>query len=183
MKTCTVVLDGVGCDKPHRAKGLCSGHYRQRAMGYEFTKLRTKAPRGSLAIRDAKGNKHCARCDQWLDESQFARSSSSSDGFQSWCRRCQQDERKQTRYGFDQTAFEALVDAQDGKCRICAREYVAGKTWHVDHDHACCMGVTTCGNCIRGVLCNRCNQMLGLAGDSVQTLQSAIEYLGGKSVK
>jgi hypothetical protein len=33
----------------------------------------------------------------------------------------------------------------------------------VDHDHRCCVGgVSKCGRCVRGVLCSRCNTVIGM---------------------
>lgn len=60
-------------------------------------------------------------------------------------------------------------------CSICGT--TDATTWEVDHDHRCCNGRTTCGKCIRGLLCHDCNQMLGKARDSSALLQKAITYL------
>lgn len=57
-------------------------------------------------------------------------------------------------------------------CEICGKqnyEYGRKERLHVDHDHA--TGI------VRGMLCNNCNHMLGLAKDSVEHLQAAINYL------
>ena len=53
---------------------------------------------------------------------------------------------------------------------------------YTDHDHGCCdfnpsMSHPLCGKCNRGLVCFRCNVMLGSAGDSVEILLSAAAYL------
>lgn len=57
-------------------------------------------------------------------------------------------------------------------CEICGKKELPHKQLHVDHDHNCCPvpkyanGSTkyhnTCGECIRGVLCDKCNGNVGL---------------------
>jgi 16S rRNA C967 or C1407 C5-methylase (RsmB/RsmF family) len=49
----------------------------------------------------------------------------------------------------------------------------------IDHDHGCCSGTGSCGRCVRGLLCNRCNLMLGFANDQPEILRAALEYLAG----
>jgi hypothetical protein len=49
--------------------------------------------------------------------------------------------------------------------------------FHVDHDHACCPGTRSCGKCIRGMLCNRCNTGLGMFLDDPNRLRHAASYL------
>jgi hypothetical protein len=41
-------------------------------------------------------------------------------------------------------------------CELCGDK--PERTLHVDHDHKCCNVEITCGKCVRGVLCNRCNK-------------------------
>jgi len=67
-------------------------------------------------------------------------------------------------------------------CNICG-EYQE-RNLHVDHDHSCCNGKVTCGNCVRGVLCNRCNQTVGKyeSGDIREDnplISKIKEYLNG----
>ena len=47
----------------------------------------------------------------------------------------------------------------------------------IDHDHACCPGTRSCGKCVRGLLCNWCNRLLGMAFDNPAILAGAIQYL------
>jgi hypothetical protein len=47
----------------------------------------------------------------------------------------------------------------------------------VDHDHRCCPGVTSCGSCIRGLLCVNCNQAIGKLKDDPKVIHSALRYL------
>ena len=47
--------------------------------------------------------------------------------------------------------------------------------WAIDHDHTCCPEQHSCGDCIRGVLCVRCNQTL--AHDRIDKIAGLIDYL------
>jgi hypothetical protein len=52
--------------------------------------------------------------------------------------------------------------AENG-CNICgaATGTASDRHLHVDHDHACCPGKTSCGECVRGIVCNSCNTAIG----------------------
>jgi hypothetical protein len=47
----------------------------------------------------------------------------------------------------------------------------------VDHDHECCPGKTSCGKCVRGLLCHHCNTALGYARNNPTILRALADYL------
>lgn len=68
---------------------------------------------------------------------------------------------KFVRLGITEERFNELLEQQGYACRIC-REPFGDKRICADHDHECCPKVPdatakTCGKCIRGLLCVRCN--------------------------
>lgn len=64
------------------------------------------------------------------------------------------------RYGIGLAQYDTLLRSQDGGCALC-RQPPDTEALSVDHDHACCPGERSCGRCIRGLLCRRCNIDLG----------------------
>lgn len=83
------------------------------------------------------------------------------------------------KYGLTPETFRALLASQNDRCGACGASEPGGRhdTWHVDHDHACCPRGKSCGGCIRGILCQDCNLLLGHARDDVERLAAAIAYL------
>jgi Recombination endonuclease VII len=62
--------------------------------------------------------------------------------------------------------YLAMLEAQGNACAMCKRPFAADERVFADHDHACCPAqvdqmAKTCGKCIRGLLCFRCNTALG----------------------
>jgi hypothetical protein len=82
------------------------------------------------------------------------------------------------RHGIDMIEYERRLAAQNGLCAICD-ERCAEKlgTLSIDHDHSCCPGKISCGRCIRGLLCQKCNQGLGCFKDRIELLSNAADYL------
>lgn len=78
-------------------------------------------------------------------------------------------------YGISQEQFDDLLRKQKNKCAICGDSENGGRMWHVDHCH-------NSGE-IRGILCGRCNKMLGLARDRQSILRRAARYLDDFSRK
>jgi Recombination endonuclease VII len=69
------------------------------------------------------------------------------------------------RLGITEDRFNELLEAQGHACAMC-REPFGDAFPQADHDHTCCekqpkARAKTCGECIRGLLCFRCNTALG----------------------
>lgn len=80
------------------------------------------------------------------------------------------------RYGISSEQYSNLLTKQDYKCAACGNEFgIRGP--QIDHDHSCCPGRRSCGNCVRGLLCNSCNLALGCLGDSEDRIISLVKYL------
>lgn len=76
-------------------------------------------------------------------------------------------------YGLTQRQYTALLEACGGLCMICTRI----KARAVDHNHAHCAGKTSCGECVRGLLCTRCNVYLGHIRDNPAVGYILADYL------
>lgn len=81
------------------------------------------------------------------------------------------------KYGITLDEKDAMLAAQGGVCALCGTDDPTSNGWATDHDHACCSGGRSCGKCIRGIICSRCNCGLGQFDDDIAKLQSAIDYL------
>lgn len=95
------------------------------------------------------------------------------------CRRLENREREAIRMRYwrhhlTDSEYLALLGSQNGKCAICYRQLA---TPHIDHDHTCCSGQVSCGQCVRGVLCPNCNKGVGSFKDSAENLVSAAIYV------
>ena len=80
------------------------------------------------------------------------------------------------RYGLTLEEYYKLFDAQEGRCKICNNPESAldntgkeGKLLSVDHCHQT--------NLVRGLLCSRCNCMIGYSRDSEEILEAAKLYI------
>jgi hypothetical protein len=80
------------------------------------------------------------------------------------------------KYGITPERFEQMKRDQDNKCAMCFCSEPGGMgDWHVDHNHRCCPGTKSCGKCIRGLLCFRCNVEVAIIEDPVW-LRGALKY-------
>lgn len=148
MKTCSI----EGCERKHRSKGFCGAHY-QRVSKKGDPGGPTVAPRSGIEPCAVEGCDKPYRCSGYC-------------GTHYW---------REKVYGPHSLQLNQWV------CGICGVEPVGGAV-HVDHDHGCCDFTAsrtkpTCGNCVRGILCRRCNMGLGLFRDNPEFLEAAAAYL------
>jgi hypothetical protein len=85
--------------------------------------------------------------------------------------------RTETVYSLAPEDYRRLYEHQGRRCAICRRATGATKRLAVDHDHSCCPGPTSCGRCVRGLVCGPCNSMLAHARDDAELFRRAIRYL------
>ena len=138
--------------------------------------------------------KRCYKCEQEKPLSEFHKRKDAKDGHQGCCKECniarvktwqaenpEQHEdnwkrhtanndylvRKARRYNIDVLELQFLIERANGVCEICKRDPI--KWLVVDHCHDSLK--------VRGILCEKCNQALGLSGDSIDNLRNAIDYL------
>ncbi len=80
-------------------------------------------------------------------------------------------------YGISESEYNNMLCIQNGKCAICDRPETVtlkGKIRRLSVDHC-----HKKGN-VRGLLCAKCNVALGLFGDNLEIMISAINYLQKK---
>lgn len=74
--------------------------------------------------------------------------------------------------------YDKLLAVQGGSCAGCGRTPgPRAKRLAVDHDHSCCPGKASCGRCVRGLLCHRCNDVLAHLRDDPEKLIRLARYL------
>lgn len=144
----------------------------------------------------APGYEVCTSCNEDKPVEEFHLHKLGRNGRDSMCKTCKrilhQERRKDPEhlvrehgwkmgrlYGLKPGQYQEMLEAQGGVCGICKRPAADknGRRLHVDHDHRCCPGSKTCGNCTRGLLCYACNAGLGSFQDDPELLREAIKWL------
>jgi len=133
--------------------------------------------------------KVCRLCSVEKEEGEFY-SRSDCSLLRSECRRCTNKTNKAWRernaeknrryirewrikkYGISKKEYEDMLLSQGGVCAICGKGN-GDKSMCIDHCH------TT--KKVRGLLCIKCNLMLGQSGDSIGVLANSIIYLDKNS--
>lgn len=123
---------------------------------------------------NALGERLCTTCGEHKQVTEFRKQAAVKDGLAISCKLCRRDQHTRSRYN---VVYSELLATQGGRCAMCRQEPSDTRNMSVDHDHSCCPGEHSCGNCVRGLLCLRCNTTLGLIEDE-DLMRRAFTYLG-----
>jgi len=142
--------------------------YYCRNCKSEYNKSRQFMP-------DYSGFKVCTECNTEKQKVEFHRDHRRKDGLEGRCKPCNDSRARRNElkryYGITHEQYDDMYKSQKGKCAICLSNVsdARSKRLNVDHCHTTSL--------VRGLLCNNCNNGLGRFKDSVELLQSAINYL------
>ena len=134
----------------------------------------------------------CTKCKIEKPLSEFTKRNTKL-GIQSECRECHRARCGEYRAAGRQRAnnlfrlykltpedYAAMLAECDGRCSICGiipEQYGHMPPLVVDHDHSCCPGESSCGKCVRGLICNSCNHGIGKFRDDPNALRAAADYV------
>jgi len=146
-----------GCDTLSRHRGRCSAHHQDVMQGIIDPRTPYDKTLKTCSLIDCKG--------KYANDTGL----------------CYRHVHTAKRFGVTHDRLIELFRLGGGKCECCGDQLSfldTSKSPHVDHDHACCetKGLS-CGTCVRGILCYRCNSGLGYFRDSEENLRNAVEYL------
>jgi len=158
-------------DRPHLAKGLCK-------TCYESERAKT---RGSNRWKD-NGEGHKAKCHperrnfshglcktchhkKFLEDNPEKKQSYYEKHKQNWLKYTLRN-----KFDISVEDYDRMLKEQNGVCAICGQpESSDRQRLSVDHNHET-------GE-IRGLLCQKCNTMVGMSLEKVSILESAIRFL------
>lgn len=137
----------------------CGKHNKQRRINWDDPEVRRKYNRDmarKIRAADPEPNREAAR--RWLARNPYY-----------------------VKYRMTAAQWQELLDGQSGLCYLCSdvldTEAKRQRSIHVDHDHNCCPGDRTCGKCVRGIACARCNQGIGHFLDDPERMRRAADAL------
>ncbi len=115
-----------------------------------------------------EGKKYCSACDTFKPLDEFLYSQGKP---RSKCKICflNKNNSRYKIYKLNEAKFNEVLNSQNNKCAICHKEFKANRNTFIDHDHKT-------GN-VRGLLCPKCNILLGTCNDNIEILKTAIKYL------
>ncbi|WP_409375139.1 endonuclease domain-containing protein [Streptomyces justiciae] len=150
-----------GCGRTVSARGLCRAHYQQQGGGQPLVPLRSRRENGVIRQMVERGFVECLACGESKPLPEFSLPSASGVP-RPYCKPCNAERVRLGKYRVTKEFVRRLSAFQQHCCAVCQSPYAGGRAPDIDHDHSCCPGRRSCGDCVRGLVCNDCN-MHGLA--------------------
>lgn len=176
------------CDRDARSRGYCMSHYKTRYYNTRTNPKNTCTLGSCRKPHHARGlcYKHYLRdysnvTSPEVDNARFIGRSCLISGCENVAGPryglCKSHTNWAGKYAL--STVQAIQILNSGyPCDICG-VILSAKNINIDHDHSCCPGQATCGNCVRGLLCRACNRGIGSFSESLGNLQRAVSYLSG----
>lgn len=130
----------------------------------------------------SRDRRHCYACGKMLKYKEFGyvEYESGKYKFRSPCKICENEKQRSDpnrykytfkKHNIDENDYISLVKSQNYVCAICGKKEIGKRRRRlfVDHNHET--------NIIRGLLCSKCNSIIGFCGEDINILKSAILYL------
>lgn len=174
-------IDGCSRPAPSGKRKWCLMHYTRWSKHGDVGEAGPRVfepPRPPI-----DGHLWCRACRAELPLTEFHRDKRAPSGRIRTCRSCTKDSRIAMAYGIDAATYRRMLEEQGHACRICLKHETAThqsgtlRRLSVDHDHKCCPGKKSCGKCVRGLLCARCNSAIGLVDEDLAVIDRMAEYL------
>ena len=127
---------------------------------------------GARAPKRRETMKVCGSCKTSKSLTEFSVQIKSLDGLQHKCKVCAAIDKRFRRYGVTEEWYnQKIVDQENscGACGISKESYTRSRFFDVDHCHETGRP--------RGLLCNRCNMVLGQVNDDTKILKGITRYL------
>lgn len=112
-------------------------------------------------------HKQCAKCGATKPSESFAVYRAANDGLGRYCRECDNAHSRSRRYGMPEARVRIM--AARASCEVCGSKFANSKHQHFDHRHS--------DGAVRGVLCFRCNGLVGDCLESPEILLAVAAYL------
>lgn len=147
-----------------------AGHTQNRIQRYNCNDCKKQFTENTIPERRIiiNNEKYCSKCKKFKSILRFKTVKTK---LCSQCKDCDSKESK-ARYrnhNITESQFNDLLNSQKNKCLICGNIFKSNRHTYVDHNHE--------NNKNRGLLCPKCNVLLGACNDNIKILNNAIEYL------
>ncbi len=131
--------------------------------------------------------KWCNKCESWLPLEEFGVNKRRPSGRADYCKSCIDtnyhegvsfsDYYRQRQYNLSPEQHKTLLDRQGRQCAICDQPFLVYEDRRGHQFQTSCVDRNHKTGFVRGLLCRRCNMMLGHLNEDVTKLEKAIQYL------